>query len=175
MQQAVSKSDKYAVVKKLRFDLDSILTSIRQAFDCLLKVIKVTETRAANPLATCSHADIYLGRSAAARSRRRSSNGRSAVELQSNCSQIEVETISVSLVMAWHCAKQLLSSTQSRWHLFSPQCSPRSRRLLVSSYWSSGVWVRTEDGIMLTETVLLRSCVRVKQFGFCVRVWILAK
>jgi len=39
--------------------------------------------------ASRSHTDlfIYLGRSAAARSWRRSSNGRSAVELQSNCSR----------------------------------------------------------------------------------------
>jgi len=41
-----------------------------------------------------SHVDlfIYLRRTEAARSRRRSSNGCSAVELQSNCSRIEVKS-----------------------------------------------------------------------------------
>jgi len=65
------------------------LTSIRRPFDCLSKVTRFTVTWPASR----SHADLftYLGRSAAARSWRRSSNGRSAVELQSNGSRTTVQ------------------------------------------------------------------------------------
>ena len=117
---------KFSPKRCLDKTLDS--TSLHRAFNCLSKVIKVTLHNAGCWPASRSHADlfIYLGRSVAAQPWRRSSNGRIAVESQSNRSCNHCLT---GCAVAQHCYNGDVSFLWEKWKLWPPVKSKPLNRL----------------------------------------------